>query len=74
MPDGGPAGISASLEYAADLFDQATVEALAARLTRLLARLSPRPDQPLSALDVLDRRRAAGAGAGGTTRRGRCRR
>src|SRR5262249_26783861 len=34
---GDPAGISASLEYATDLFDQATIEALATRLTRLLA-------------------------------------
>jgi non-ribosomal peptide synthetase component F len=35
IPVGAPAGISASFEYPEDLFDQATVQALAARLTRL---------------------------------------
>ncbi len=51
--DGGPAGISASFEYAADLFDQATIEALAARLTRLLGQAAAAPARPLSTLDVL---------------------
>ena len=50
---GTPAGISASLEYATDLFDQGTVQALAARLTRLLRQAAARPDQPLSQLDLL---------------------
>ena len=35
--DGSPAGIAGVLEYAADLFDEATVAAIAARLERLLA-------------------------------------
>ena len=35
-PDGAPAGIGGVLEYATDLFDRASVEALAARLVRLL--------------------------------------
>jgi non-ribosomal peptide synthetase component F len=35
--DGTPAGIAGSLEYATDLFEHGTVEALAARLVRLLA-------------------------------------
>ncbi len=52
-PGGNPAGISASFEYAADLFDPATIEALAARLTRLLTQAAARPDWPLSTLDVL---------------------
>ncbi len=50
---GAPAGISASLEYAADLFDRSTVEALAARLTRLLRQAAAAPARPLSTLDVL---------------------
>src|SRR5262249_22592238 len=40
-------------EYAADLFDQATVEALAARLTRLLVQAAATPDRALSTLDLL---------------------
>ncbi len=50
---GAAAGISASFEYAEDLFDPATIEALAARLTRLLAQAAAAPGRPLSALDVL---------------------
>jgi non-ribosomal peptide synthetase component F len=50
---GAPAGISASFEYAADLFDPATVGALAARLTGLLAQAARDPGQPVSGLDVL---------------------
>jgi amino acid adenylation domain-containing protein len=53
--DGAPAGISASFEYAADLFDPATVQALAARLTRLLRQAAAAPARPLSTLDVLTR-------------------
>ena len=48
-PGGAPAGISAAFEYAADLFDRATVQALAARLTRLLRQAAADPgrrDQP----------------------------
>ena len=41
-----PAGISASFEYAADLFDPATIEALAARLTQLLALAVHDPGPP----------------------------
>jgi len=50
---GAPAGISATFEYAADLFDQPTVEALAARLTRLLGQAAAAPARPLSTFDVL---------------------
>ena len=50
---GAPAGISATFEYAADLFDPATIESLAARLTRLLAQAAAAPARPLSTLDVL---------------------
>ncbi|HLK73644.1 MAG TPA: amino acid adenylation domain-containing protein, partial [Streptosporangiaceae bacterium] len=52
-PGGARAGISATFEYAADLFDRATVQALAGRLTRLLAQAAAAPARPLSTLDVL---------------------
>ena len=51
--DGAPAGIQASFEYAADLFDPATVRALAARLTRLLRQAARDPGRRISRLDVL---------------------
>jgi amino acid adenylation domain-containing protein len=51
--DGAPAGIEASLEYDEDLFDQATVQALAARLTRLLRQAADGPGRPVSDLDLL---------------------
>ncbi|MDQ2815840.1 MAG: amino acid adenylation domain-containing protein, partial [Actinomycetota bacterium] len=50
---GAPAGISGTLEYAADLFGRATVEALAARLTRLLRHAAAAPARPLSTLPIL---------------------
>src|SRR5580704_6846340 len=49
--DGG--GISACLGYAQNLFDEATAQALAARLTELLRQAAARPDRPLSTLDLL---------------------
>ncbi|HXL94453.1 MAG TPA: amino acid adenylation domain-containing protein, partial [Streptosporangiaceae bacterium] len=52
-PDGAPAGISASFEYAADLFDQATVQALAERLSRLLHQAASNPARLVSGLEVL---------------------
>ena len=52
--DGGaPAGIDAHFEYAKDLFDRATVRALAARLTRLLRQAVRDPGRRVSQLDVL---------------------
>src|SRR6185437_2982647 len=51
--DGTPAGVSASLEYAEDLFDEATVRALAGRLTRLLRQAARDPARPVSQLAVL---------------------
>ncbi len=52
-PDGAPAGIRASFKYAADLFDPATIKALAARLTGLLRQATRHPALPVSALVVL---------------------
>ena len=50
---GAPAGIDAHFEYAEDLFDRATVQALAARLTRLLREATADPGRPVSQLAVL---------------------
>ncbi|MFF3346577.1 amino acid adenylation domain-containing protein [Streptomyces sp. NPDC002779] len=46
-------GLHATLDYATDLFDQGTVEDLAARWVRLLEEVVRDPDRPLSSLDVL---------------------
>jgi amino acid adenylation domain-containing protein len=52
--DGGaPAGIQASFEYATDLFDHATVRALASRLTRLLRQAVRDPGRRISELELL---------------------
>ncbi|MGW3099571.1 amino acid adenylation domain-containing protein [Streptomyces sp. NPDC001102] len=53
-PDGRPAGLDITAEYATDLYDRDTIEALLARLLRLLGEASARPDTPLSGLDLLD--------------------
>ncbi|MEU9043685.1 MULTISPECIES: amino acid adenylation domain-containing protein [unclassified Kitasatospora] len=52
-PDGAPAGLTGSIEYAADLYDHGTVTALADRLGRLLAGAAADPHAPLATLDVL---------------------
>ena len=46
-------GISGAIEYATDLFDRGTVEALAQRLIRLLAAAVANPEQPIGSLDIL---------------------
>src|SRR5207249_9156347 len=51
--DGTPAGIHGELEYATDLFDRSTVEAIAARLVRLLRAAVAEPDRAIGNLDVL---------------------
>ena len=50
---GGPGGITGVLEYAADLFDEPTVRALAGRLTVLLRQAAADPGLPLSRIDLL---------------------
>ncbi|MEV5602749.1 non-ribosomal peptide synthase/polyketide synthase [Streptomyces sp. NPDC052299] len=52
-PDGEPAGLSGAVEYSTDLFDRATVEALAARWFRLLAEAVAAPERPIGAIDLL---------------------
>ncbi|WP_233103781.1 non-ribosomal peptide synthetase [Streptomyces flavofungini] len=48
-------GVVGHLEYATDLFDRATVEALAARFARVVQQLVTSPGRPIGAIvDVLD--------------------
>ncbi|MFE0579209.1 amino acid adenylation domain-containing protein [Streptomyces sp. NPDC058874] len=59
--EGRPAGISGFLEYAAELFDHATAEDLAATLVRMVRLLAAAPGLPIGAADPLTpaaRRRA----------------
>ncbi|WP_150130614.1 amino acid adenylation domain-containing protein, partial [Streptomyces sp. 150FB] len=51
--EGTPAGLEGLLDYRADLFAEATVEALADRLVRVLEAVVADPDQPVRAIDVL---------------------
>ncbi|MEV4562044.1 amino acid adenylation domain-containing protein, partial [Kitasatospora sp. NPDC049285] len=52
--EGHPAGIAGDIDYALDLFDAATVAALAGRLTNLLELVAAAPDRELASLDLLD--------------------
>jgi non-ribosomal peptide synthetase component F len=51
--DGSPAGITGAVEYATDLFDRATAEAMAERLLRLLEAAVASPDRPIGNFDIL---------------------
>ena len=51
---GTPAGVRGVLEYSLDLFDQAAAEQITARLARVLEAAAADPDQPVSAIEVLD--------------------
>ena len=51
--DGTPMGIHGVLEYATDLFDRASVEAMAGRLVRLLEAALAAPDRAIGSLDIL---------------------
>jgi amino acid adenylation domain-containing protein/non-ribosomal peptide synthase protein (TIGR01720 family) len=52
-PDATPAGIDGIIEYASDLFDRASIHALATRLTRLLEAVVADPDQPMGRIEIL---------------------
>ncbi|MEU8512747.1 amino acid adenylation domain-containing protein [Kitasatospora sp. NPDC048722] len=52
--DGGPAGLSGVLEYAEDLFDRATAQAVAHRWQLLLAGALAGPGRPIGELPLLD--------------------
>ncbi|MFE7524990.1 amino acid adenylation domain-containing protein [Kitasatospora sp. NPDC057542] len=65
-PDGEPAGIDCALDYATDLFDRETVEAVAVRFARLLAAVAARPELPIGRIELLSaQERAALPTAGG---------
>ncbi|HKS46210.1 MAG TPA: non-ribosomal peptide synthase/polyketide synthase [Amycolatopsis sp.] len=51
--DGRPDGLRGGLLYATDLFDAATAQGLATRLTRVLEQVAADPTVPLTGLDVL---------------------
>lgn len=52
-PEGRPAGLTARWQYAADLFDRPTVQALTERFLQLLRSVVEAPERPLGACDVL---------------------
>ncbi|MBL1121027.1 amino acid adenylation domain-containing protein, partial [Streptomyces sp. 110] len=52
---GEPNGIRGSLEYATDLFERHTAQAIVDRLLRVLDTVADRPDQALSRIDLLGR-------------------
>ncbi|MEU1485842.1 amino acid adenylation domain-containing protein [Streptomyces sp. NPDC005752] len=65
--DGVPSGMRAAVDYATELFDEATVSALAERLVLLLDAVTTDPERPLSRYDVLtaaERTRLAAWGTG----------
>ncbi len=51
--DGLPGGIAGTLEYATDLFERASVAALASRLVRVLEAAAASPDAAIGSLDLL---------------------
>ncbi|OJZ64101.1 non-ribosomal peptide synthetase, partial [Mycobacterium paraffinicum] len=51
---GDAAGIGGRVEFRTDVFDAESVEALIARLRRVLAAMTADPDRALSSVDVLD--------------------
>ncbi|MGH3931836.1 MAG: non-ribosomal peptide synthetase, partial [Pseudonocardiaceae bacterium] len=52
-PDGTPEGIDGVVEYATDLFDAGTVEAILTRWVWLLEAVVADPDRPISRIDLL---------------------
>ena len=66
-PDGQPAGLDIVLEYATDLYDQATAEGIGARLARVLDAAAADPDVPVTGIDLFgpaERRVLLAAGQG----------
>ena len=52
--DGSPQGIAGQIEYATDLFDRSTVEAVAQRLVRALEAVASNPAQAIGEIEILD--------------------
>ncbi len=71
--DGRPAGIEGVIEYATDLFDHHTVQALAGRFAQLLEELITYPDRPIGTTEVqeLPERSRIGSATPGGLRPGR---
>ncbi|WP_035796832.1 non-ribosomal peptide synthetase [Kitasatospora mediocidica] len=51
--EGAPGGVQGFVEYAAELFDHATVETLVGRLVQVLTQVVAEPDAPVRELEVL---------------------
>ncbi|MEU4120538.1 amino acid adenylation domain-containing protein [Kitasatospora sp. NPDC028055] len=51
--NGTPAGMSGTVEFATDLYDRSTIEALLARWIRLLRAIAADPSRPIGGLDIL---------------------
>ncbi|MFJ8166800.1 amino acid adenylation domain-containing protein, partial [Streptomyces sp. NPDC096136] len=51
--DGAPAGINGYIEFASDLYDRSTVEALATRWARILTAMAADPTRPIGSVDIL---------------------
>ena len=51
--DGAPAGITGVVEYATDLFDRTSIEALTQRFVRFLEVVVARPERAIGNLDIL---------------------
>ncbi|MFE3741863.1 amino acid adenylation domain-containing protein [Streptomyces sp. NPDC059134] len=51
---GAPAGLDGEIVFASELFDRSTVDALAARLARVLEAVTAEPALPVARIDVLD--------------------
>ena len=67
-PDGRPAGLTGEVEYALDLFDADSAQALAGGLVRVLEAVVAAPDVPVSRVQVLaagERRALLALGDGG---------
>ena len=64
---GAPAGIVGAIEYATDLFERGSVEALAGRFIRLLEGAVAAPERALGGIDILGARNARPSCGAGTT-------
>ncbi|MGH3996270.1 MAG: AMP-binding protein, partial [Pseudonocardiaceae bacterium] len=52
-PDATPAGIHGIIDYASDLFDQASIQTLVIRFIRLLNAVVTDPDEPVGRIEIL---------------------
>ncbi|MFL6075226.1 MAG: amino acid adenylation domain-containing protein [Mycobacteriales bacterium] len=52
-PTGAPGGVTGTVRYATDLYDEATARALTERLVRLLTAVAAAPDRPIGEIDLL---------------------